>query len=117
MVKGTCLAAPQRKIGTPQRLDPKSLRWMASAQRYLTQGKHNQSINATNMYIMNAKCESNLESFGARITEFGVVVGEIWVFEVFGGYFVNFLVLWTFLDFVFILQGPDCEIFGLQVNF
>jgi hypothetical protein len=34
-----------------------------------------------------------------------------------GGYFVNFLGLWTFLDFVFILQGPDCEIFGLQVNF
>jgi hypothetical protein len=36
-------------------------------------------LNATNIYIMNAKCErgSNLENFGARITEFGVVAEKI----------------------------------------
>jgi hypothetical protein len=40
---------------------------------------HNQSINATNMYIMNAKGEreSDPENFGARITGIGVVVGKI----------------------------------------
>jgi hypothetical protein len=32
MVKGTCLAAPQRKTGTPQRLGPRSPRRMALAQ-------------------------------------------------------------------------------------
>jgi hypothetical protein len=33
---------------------------------------------------MNAKYErgSDSENFGARITEFGVVVGKIWMFEV-----------------------------------
>jgi hypothetical protein len=41
--------------------------------------KHNQQINATNMYIMNAKSKRRSDSgnFGARITEFGVVVGKI----------------------------------------
>jgi hypothetical protein len=40
---------------------------------------NNQSINATNIYIMNSKWEreSDPENFGARITEFGVVVGNI----------------------------------------
>jgi hypothetical protein len=36
MVKGTCLAAPQRKIGTPQRLGPESPRRTAPAECYLT---------------------------------------------------------------------------------
>jgi hypothetical protein len=36
MVKGTCLAAPLRKAGTPRRLGPESPQRMAPAQRYLT---------------------------------------------------------------------------------
>jgi hypothetical protein len=45
MVKGTCLAALQRKTGTPQRLGPGSPRRTAPTQCYLTQSKHKQSIN------------------------------------------------------------------------
>jgi hypothetical protein len=45
MVKGTCLATPQRKTGTPQSLGPGSPRRMAPAQCYLTRSKHKQSIN------------------------------------------------------------------------
>jgi hypothetical protein len=45
MVKGTCLAAPQRKIGTPQSFGPRSPRRTALTQRYLTQSKHKLSIN------------------------------------------------------------------------
>jgi hypothetical protein len=45
MVKGTCLAAPQRKTGTPRRLGLGSPRRMAPAQCYLTWSKHKQSIN------------------------------------------------------------------------
>jgi hypothetical protein len=45
MVKGTCLDAPQREIGAPQRLGPGSPRRMAPPQCYLTQSKHKQSIN------------------------------------------------------------------------
>jgi hypothetical protein len=47
-------------------------------------GNHNQSINATNIYIMNVKYERERDpkNFGARITEFEVVVGKIRRFEV-----------------------------------
>jgi hypothetical protein len=45
MVKGTCLAALQRRMGTPQRLGPGSPRSTAPVQRYLTRSKHKQSIN------------------------------------------------------------------------
>jgi hypothetical protein len=45
MVKGTYLAAPQRKSGTPRRLGPGSPRRTAPAQCYLMQSKHKQSIN------------------------------------------------------------------------
>jgi hypothetical protein len=79
MIKGTCLATSQRKTGTLQTLDLESLRRMAPTQCYLTLVQHNQSINATNMYIMNLKYEreSDHENFGVRMTEFGVVVGKI----------------------------------------
>jgi hypothetical protein len=45
MVKGTCLAALQRKTKTPRRLGPGSPRRTALAQCYLTRSKHMQSIN------------------------------------------------------------------------
>jgi hypothetical protein len=46
--------------------------------------KHKQWINATNMCIRNAKSKRRGDSgiFGAKITEFEVVVGKIWGFEV-----------------------------------
>jgi hypothetical protein len=37
-----------------------------------------------------SKRRSDSEIFGARITEFGVVVGKIWGFEAWRGYFVDF---------------------------
>jgi hypothetical protein len=45
MVKGTCLADPRRKVGTPQKLGPESPQKMAPVQCYLTWSKHKQSIN------------------------------------------------------------------------
>jgi hypothetical protein len=47
--------------------------------------QHNQSINATNIYIINAKCEreSDPKNFGARITRIRVVeklIGLDWNF-------------------------------------
>jgi hypothetical protein len=45
MVKGTCLAAPQGKSGTPRGLGPGSPERTAPAQCYLTRSKHKQSIN------------------------------------------------------------------------
>jgi hypothetical protein len=36
MVKGTCLADPRRKVGTPQKLGPESPQKMAPVQCYLT---------------------------------------------------------------------------------
>jgi hypothetical protein len=52
---------------------------MTLAQCSLTLSKHKQSINTINRCIMNAKSErgSDSENCGARITEFGVVVGKI----------------------------------------
>jgi hypothetical protein len=44
MIKGTCIATPQRKTGTPQKLGLGSPRKTTLAQRYLMQSKHNQSI-------------------------------------------------------------------------
>jgi hypothetical protein len=44
MIKGTCLAALQRKIGTPRKLCLGSPRRMALAQRYLMGNKDNQLI-------------------------------------------------------------------------
>jgi hypothetical protein len=40
MVKDTCLAAPQRKTGTPRRLDPRSPQRTAPAQHYRMRSKH-----------------------------------------------------------------------------
>jgi hypothetical protein len=86
MVKGTCLAAPQRKIGTPRKLGLESPQRTAPTHHFLTRRKHNQSINSTNMYIMNRKCEreGDSENVGARITRIGVVVETIWLKEFLG---------------------------------
>jgi hypothetical protein len=56
---------------------------------------------------MNAKSErgSDSENFGARITEFGVVVGKIWRFEVSGAILWIFLGLGTSLELFFKNQG------------
>jgi hypothetical protein len=45
MVKGTCLAAPQRRSGNPQKLGLGSPQITALAQRYLPWSNHKQSIN------------------------------------------------------------------------
>jgi hypothetical protein len=45
MVKDTCLATLQRKIGIPRKLGPENPRRTALAQCFLTQSKHKQSIN------------------------------------------------------------------------
>jgi hypothetical protein len=45
VVKGTCLAVPQRKTGTPQRFGPGSPQGMALAQCYPMRSRHKQSIN------------------------------------------------------------------------
>jgi hypothetical protein len=44
MFKVTCLADPQRKTGTPQRLGLANLQRTAPVQHYLMRSKHNQSI-------------------------------------------------------------------------
>jgi hypothetical protein len=49
MFKVTCLADPQRKAGTPQRLGPGNPRRMALVQRYLTQNIQKINQYATNM--------------------------------------------------------------------
>jgi hypothetical protein len=53
MVKGTCLAALQRKTGTPRRLGPGSPRRMAPTQCYLMRSKHKKSINKCNKHVLN----------------------------------------------------------------
>jgi hypothetical protein len=40
MVKGTCLAASQRRTETPQKLGPISPQRTVLSKRYLTQSKH-----------------------------------------------------------------------------
>jgi hypothetical protein len=53
MVKGTCLAAPQGKSGTPRRLGPGSPRRTTLAQCYLMRSKHKQSINKMQQTYVN----------------------------------------------------------------
>jgi hypothetical protein len=53
MVKGTCLAAPQGKSGTPRRLGPRSPRRTTLAQCYLMRSKHKQSINKMQQTYVN----------------------------------------------------------------
>jgi hypothetical protein len=53
MVKGTCLATPQGKSGTPRRLGPGSPRRTTSAQCYLMRGEHKQSINKMQQTCVN----------------------------------------------------------------
>jgi hypothetical protein len=55
---------------------------------------------------MNAKCEieSDLENFGARTTEFGVVVENIWGFEV-SRLFRNFSVARGLSKIIFQILG------------
>jgi hypothetical protein len=71
-----------------QILGPRNLCRIALVEHYLTQSKHTRNqLNATNIYIMNAKYdnEHDSENFGARITTNGVTVAKIWAFEVLGG--------------------------------
>jgi hypothetical protein len=53
MVKGTCLAAPQRKTGTPRRLGPRSPRRMAPAQRYLCKANTSNQSTKCNKHMLN----------------------------------------------------------------
>jgi hypothetical protein len=87
MFKVTCLAAPERKTGTPQRLALGSPR--RTAQHNITSREANtQSINIQQTCIMNALNERVNDStkFGARIAEIGVAVAKIWQNEVIGTY-------------------------------
>jgi hypothetical protein len=61
---------------------------------------------------MNAESKRRSDSgiFGAKITEFGVLVGKIWWFEAWRAILWFFLGLGTSLELFFKNQGPGCKI-------
>jgi hypothetical protein len=70
----------------------------------------NQS-NAIDMCYMNAQKEreSDSENFGTRITGFGVVVEKIWIFEIFGGIFVDFSEARDLFGIIFQITRSNCK--------
>jgi hypothetical protein len=69
-----------------------NLQWTALAQQFPTQtSTSNKEMQQTCVLWMQQIIEEViLEIFGARITEFGVVVGKIWGFEVWWAFFLDF---------------------------
>jgi hypothetical protein len=61
---------------------------------------------------MNAESRRRSDSgiFGAKIIEFGVVVGKMWGFEAWRDILWNFLGLGTSLELFFKNQGSGCKI-------